>query len=885
MLVNGSTTNADVCYSISFERGQKNEVSMLLGNKSIRRIFSLPATAGRRIDGLCVIIIMALMASASWGAAQSAGAKAADDLVPNRGFEQSAPSAGGVSTAPGWNPYGTGYAVVSDQHREGGQSICCKISQPNITSGAFCTLVIGQTKVQPIVISGWSKSNSVDGEADPDYSIYADITYADGSSLWGQNMPFDVGTHSWERRRLIVLPSEPIRSINLYALFRNHQGTVWFDDFSATTSAPDSLFDGQIITPPSLTGGRKSGWFIRDVGDDSPITALAAHGTTLGIQSSISHSAAAGGAAVLTIRNKSAVDRALTVYYVQRFDKPNTVWYDNIRQCRPAIGGGEFSNLTQVSVGATGTLSIYPFGCVTGTGAGEALAVPPQYEPRVARIIYNATYRLLFAAFDIALQPVQSHSKHVSATVGVASFAVNPTWGFRDAASRFYEKFPDAFIVRSHVNGIWMPFTDPATVQNASSFHFGYHEGDNSVAADRASGILSFHYVEPMTYWMAMSPETPRTYDAACAYVQRLAHQAPDPVARREAQAVLTSGSEDENGKFNVSFRDAPWCNGAVWTLDPNPALPHADGEWTKAMLNQIGSAGSSETLSPSGEYLDSLEMMADVLDYRPESLNAATLPLTFATDVNKPVVPTWFSVYEAADTLARSLHKQHKLIMANTVPWRFGAFTSLLDVMGTETNMFDSDGNWAPESDAVMDLRRTLSFRKPYLLLLNTDFAKVSYTGMSLYFQRCLFYDIYPSMFSADASDAPYWKDPTLYNRDRPLFEQYIPALKTLSSAGWEPVTDAVSNNSNVWVERFGGQLFTVLNPQSTLTVTTISIDVDSLYPSYHARQQRYIVWNVVSHQKVCILSAVNHFSVPLSLQPSQTVVLRLLQQPRKLG
>jgi hypothetical protein len=124
--------------------------------------------------------------------------------------------------------------------------------------------------------------------------------------------------------------------------------------------------------------------------------------------------------------------------------------------------------------------------------------------------------------------------------------------------------------------------------------------------------------------------------------------------------------------------------------------------------------------------------------------------------------------------------------------------------VMGTETDWMQG-GKFLPPSDRQMSLWRTLSGAKPYLLLMNTPFDKFGSEQVVLYFQRSLFYGFYPSMFSHNASENPYWENPKWYNRDRHLFKKYLPLIREVAEAGWQPVTGARCENKNIWIERFG--------------------------------------------------------------------------------
>ena len=77
-----------------------------------------------------------------------------------------------------------------------------------------------------------------------------------------------------------------------------------------------------------------------------------------------------------------------------------------------------------------------------------------------------------------------------------------------------------------------------------------------------------------------------------------------------------------------------------------------------------------------------------------------------------------------------------------------------------------------------------------------------------SRYFQICLVYGIWPSFETRVAPT--YFSDPKLYERDRPLFRQFIPVLRRINYAGWEPLTlanasDMTTTAARFSVERFG--------------------------------------------------------------------------------
>ncbi|MCX6361052.1 MAG: hypothetical protein NT029_14675 [Armatimonadetes bacterium] len=665
----------------------------------------------------------------------------------------------------GWAPFGAGYEMDRDQPKEGATSIRCAAPRPDEAHGATFTAELNQTAPRPVVVTGWSRCEGVSGHSDNDYAIYIDITYTDGTPLWGQTAPFAVGSHGWQQRQVTVIPAKPIAQVHVHALFRNHTGTAWFDGFT--------------------------------------------------------------------------FNRALTLCYVRRMERGACVWLNDLRESRQVDANADACNVTRTNLGAAGQMSIYPFGAVRCGKRVAALAVPASLGPRVVRFGFNGASRLLYASFDVCLSRKALRSLdpqgRAAASVTALSFDADARWGFRSVVAEYARHDPSAFERRAKAEGLWIPFVPPAKVERSSDFGFAYHEGDDSLESDDRLGVLSFRYTEPMTYWMAMPKAMPRTLEAGLAEVRRQAREAAGE-QRLMAQATLNSGCLEADGRPHVDFIDAPWTNGGVWALNPNPALRAPSGELSRAqmafgddVLRRIYASGSLD-----GEYLDSLEGWADVLDYSDRGLAALASPPTFASDSMEPVAPTWFNVAEMTRWLSGRLRSMNKLLMANATPWRIHCFSPWLDVMGTETNWLPG-GEWRPDSHAVFSLRRVLSGTKPYLLLQNTDFEKFGRTEVERYIQRCMFYAVFPSMFSVDASSRNYWTQPQWHNRDRDLFVRYMPAIKKLSAAGWRPITGATATPSTVWLERYGADCLAVTNTADAEATGAIRFEGDAWSAAAH--------------------------------------------------
>ncbi|HWI60101.1 MAG TPA: hypothetical protein VNZ22_22940, partial [Bacillota bacterium] len=746
-------------------------------------------------------------------------------LLLNGDFEE-APS----GKLRAWSAAPNGFSLAVGKGRQGSQTIRCENPTGSGWVGASQTVAVNRTNATPLVVRGWSKASNISGSADSDYSLYVDLVYADGTSLWGQTAPFRTGTHDWEQREVLILPEKPVKALTVHCLLRKHSGTAWFDDVSVEeiqTPGGALLFQGvpvALVSPlPRATGPKTtvttadglnlalrghtvtslqvaghelasqtpSGFLVRDVAANSDFYAFQGDACPdLGLKLQATYKASPDRLVIEgRLSDTSRRDRAVTLVFALPVQAAGWRWGDDIRRSRPIGGQGEFANDVVVRCGATGTMSLYPLAPIYGERAGLALALdmarPAQY-----RLGYHAGTGQLFIAYDFGLVP-ETRQFPGSADFRFVLFRFDPRWGFRAAFQKFTDIFPEQFRVRSPDQGLWMPFTDISTVQDWQDFGFKYHEGNNNVAFDDAHGILSFRYTEPMTWWMRMAKEVPRTMpEALCvrdALAGGMSSTSSHSAEQRLAQVSQVASMEDESGQPGLLFRNEPWCNGAVWGLNPNPWLPVASTSnsatagqgdnaatlyWNASIKEKLYGPGAKAHLD--GEYLDSLEgyVTAD-LNYRREHFIYSSVPLSFASDTKRPALFKGLAVFEFTKWFSEDVHRLGKLTFANSVPYRFSFLCPWLDVMGTETDWLRA-GKYHPASDAQMSLWRTLSGRKPYLLLMNTDYNTFTSDLVERYFQRSLFYGIFPSMFSHNAADNPYWQNPKWYNRDRPLFKKY---------------------------------------------------------------------------------------------------------------
>jgi len=370
---------------------------------------------------------------------------------------------------------------------------------------------------------------------------------------------------------------------------------------------------------------------------------------------------------------------------------------------------------------------------------------------------------------------------------------------------------------------MWMPFAKISDVEGWEDFGFKFKEGTNETAWDDEHDIITFRYTEPHTYWMRMGKDTSRSMDVALEHAHKLAAK-----GNRSAKALLTSGYHDEQGRLCARFRDTPWCNGAVWSIN---SMPGVQGDvtdfrnsWNADLVKKL--YGPERKADLDGEYVDSSEgYTTEELDFRREHFTAATTALTFASGNHQPAIFRGLVAYEYVRALERDVHGMGKLMMANSTPSRLCWLAPWLDVLGTETN-WNRGGKWQPMSDEALLYKRALCGPKPFCFLMNTVFDEFPYERVEKYMKRCLAYGMFPGFFSHNASEGHYFKRPNLYNRDRPLFKRYVPLCKLVAEAGWQPITLARSTDPQVYIERFGERYLTAFNDSTEPRNATIVLD-----------------------------------------------------------
>lgn len=844
-------------------------------------------------------------------------ASAAIERLPNRladgGFEWV-----GTSRSQ-WRPYGEpGFELDALVRRSGTRSIRCRAFDAGSTLGATARIVMKQTQPRAVLLEVWSRSEKVEAGPTADYSLYADLTLADGSRVWAQHARCPTGTHDWERVELILRQTQPIAVIDLYCLFRNTAGTAWFDDAACRALDPAQAreFDGAFVTRRAALqpqqgnrtndpanglillaqphDGNGSVYQLRlrrapvspvldSLPDLGAMETLTLDQPQLGLNVVLGLRGHDHDAVVLAaVRNQLDHWRPLTIFVGRVLDPPPTRWWDDGVRFRPIESNAGYSNLVWAGAGKSGDVSRYPIAAVSSARDTQSVDVHDSFRfgPVPARVGYDAGLKLLYAAFDLMLRPkqdtgpaapIKDRFPHPHDGLAIVRFLHQrgaSSAGFRGAweALAPVDRRPR----RTIRLGLWMPFAAISRVESPEDFGFAYKEGTDDLEYDNAHGILTFHYAEPQSFWLKMAPDAPRDYAACVAALETAARDAKHP-QHREATAAMASACKTVNGRYYVWPRKEPWCDGAVFALSPSPSLT---GTLTKARLNfDPAEAKRYFARGVDGEYLDSLDGWAEVPDFDPGHLSTFAGACTFDPATKRPCMLNAASIWEYCRWLRGEMDRSGKLMMANYCPTRYWWMAPLFDVMGQEVN-WKIDGQWSPMPDGELWYRRALCGKRPYGLLMNTDFDAWTRDDSRRYMMKCAAYGFFPGFFSHNAATKQYFETPELYNRDRPLFKQFIPVICEIARPGWEPVSDARAEPPSLLVERFqrgdeGPAYWTIHNPGGASVSGRLLIR-SKRCPSAGALRE------LLSGRTVRGVESGSELRIDVTLEPGETLVWR---------
>lgn len=302
------------------------------------------------------------------------------------------------------------------------------------------------------------------------------------------------------------------------------------------------------------------------------------------------------------------------------------------------------------------------------------------------------------------------------------------------------------------------------------------------------------------------------------------------------AQAILSASPTDAAGLYLIDADNYFWHEWSpgtwnqAWPLnqDPDLASPNAyelyHDHWVFYQIEHT-----------SGAYIDSVTATYGVGGWenrRPEHLAVSDTPLTFSWADGGAAQLGPQSHNEFLAPIAAEVRAGGRLMMLNLFPEALRFHAQHADVQGSEVSQLVEPGYKSR-------LRRALAYQRNVSNLLQWGWGSLDYATkdqMEQFIRGQLFWGFFPAVSSAGGplnggTPDRYFLHPELYERDRPLFQQYMPVITLLAQAGWEPVTGATALPASEH-ERFGafarGPVYLTLRSADGAPLTTaVTVDL----------------------------------------------------------
>ena len=568
-------------------------------------------------------------------------------------------------------------------------------------------------------------------------------------------------------------------------------------------------------------------------------------GVINGIQVNVTYKATDDGLFISgTLNNQGQDDRLVCVKYRIPIQSPGLRWLNDsedsclIQTCKT------YTNSTVMVPGQLEqTVSLYPFGGVSNGKQTLAMAIPLD-PPSSFEISYECWNWVgyLVVTVRMALTP----KTELIPNVGKFSFAVYtpsyPEWGFRAITQGYYERFPQYYEKRID-GGNWLFQHNYAELENIEDYGFRYNETPGPFKTDWDNNIVPLRYTAPGEVWMywVERPRDPHpTYEEFMQHFEELqSDETPHPefykVLNKEfAEAVANSAVHTKEHKYLTMGWHAYGPTVAFFT-NHSPSIPgwnlyKLQKQQVQCHLDRAEQEGSSL----GGIYIDNLSWGYDTpYNYRIDHFKYSAYNLLW-DDGKELVWPNHFAQYEYAKAIREQTLAENKIVLANSVFPEKGAvhYAHLVDVAGSEVGPDWGHDLW------IQRLRRALVYRKPWALLYTNEFHLDSNKESELYaFKNHNIYAYKEQvmknalLYGNFANVIGYRVPMEEYHEVRPLFKKYVPSMQCADRLGWEPITHAVTDRSELLMERYGDMsqnemLFTVMNTASDTVNGSIAVD-----------------------------------------------------------
>jgi len=548
------------------------------------------------------------------------------------------------------------------------------------------------------------------------------------------------------------------------------------------------------------------------------------------------------------LSDTSGADRALEAGFVAPVLPVR--WFDNLRESRQVTQELYSQHFSWTGYGGIyddghwgRSRSVYPFGAVgVGANLGLALGIDLRDGPSDHFVFHSTHVNEAFTALirlGIAPEPTLLPGQ---ARYRLLLYRIEGDHGFRSALEGYYRILDPVFENRMPRAGGWSAWRSASSIPTPDEFGVAVHTWPDDPAGDEAAAVLTTAYVDSFDYWLPLGDYSVEpTHQEA---LDRLDFNANDPAADPAdiagAQMTMVSGMHDPSGVTDLAVVQVGWMPGSGWAavcgLNADPEVSDRSGNgWSsrsdedQARVDAAFAAAQAAGAALDGVFFDWFRANRwQAYDHRRQHFETTDSSLTFDPTTLSPAIRQPQGQWEAVLGFADDMHARGLFTMARDIERPDYWATSVIDAMGDELNWTSTE-----TSDQVFGYYRAVAGRKPYMLMLDADYAAGHDVAHAL--RRALLYGLALTPNWDTSTNQYYWDDLTLVDRDRPLFRHFSRLHRLQSSAGWEPMTRASSSVPSFVVERFGdgvGEplLFAGFHADAAPATVTVTFDLQAL-------------------------------------------------------
>lgn len=569
-----------------------------------------------------------------------------------------------------------------------------------------------------------------------------------------------------------------------------------------------------------------------------------------------------------TVTDTSGSDRLIRLDYLLPVSAEGMYWYNDISTKVEVKKNADYN--TPVDNYILGhKMSLYPYGAVSNGEQAIAIGVP--LDPAQSFLIGYKSYSKsqgMTVRLDFALTSKTLKCPSKANFSFVIYAPTDPQWGFRSASQDYYDLFPEYYEVNSNGGGNWLFQHTYEELYGIEDYYFGYNETPTSYKFDDDYGVASFMYTAPAEMWMYsdMPKEPEPTYQQ---YVDELNAKIRDGSEELEigystvtvkqfAEAIKNSAILSEDMRY---FTVGWYAYGPTvcFVTNHNPDLPSPNAFDMQMEKIKASEGADIYGATRDGIYIDNLSGIAN-LNFREDHFAYVDTPLLWQHGTKQLAIPGYSSIYSYVKAIREYCDKRDELIFANMVNPRNGIaqYSHMVDVMGSECG---PDWGWDPTDQR---LRRTMAYRKPWMLLLghatgnygNWGSSEAEYEVKEDIMKSAVAYGLFANVIG-------YRVPMEDYEEARPLFRKYTYISVVQDKLGWYPVTYAsVSGSGNAVVdcERFGdlrtgAAIFTAYNTgiKDEGFNGTLNVDLNSMRVP-EDRAKKLLAYDMVNNTFVSV-------------------------------